>query len=161
MVTTFSQWNRLLDLIALHEGFRDHPYDDATGKRVKAPKGFLTVGYGRNLDAHPWTRDEAISWLDEHATVVSNNLKVALPWTEDLDFVRHAALLDMAYNMGLAGLLKFKATLRKFEAGDYRGAAANARRSKWSRQTGSRAVRITRMIESGEWPDDVPAYDAS
>lgn len=67
--------------------------------------------------------------------------------------VRANALLDMAYNMGVAGLLTFRNTLRLVEAGDYVKAAANMRQSKWYRQVGRRSRAVCAMMETGRYPE--------
>ena len=40
------------------------PYDDATGKRVRAPVGRLTIGVGINLD--DGLDEHEVDWLERH-----------------------------------------------------------------------------------------------
>jgi lysozyme len=44
------------------------------------------------------------------------------------------------------GLLKFKTTLSLLQAGDRAGAAAQALKSLWAKQTPNRAKRVTDLI---------------
>ena len=49
-------------------------------------------------------------------------------------------LLDMAYNLGVNGLLKFSRTLRAIERGQWVEAGEEMKDSKWFEQVGSRAA---------------------
>lgn len=132
----------LEDQLLRDEGLRLKPYKDSVGK--------LTIGVGRNLDDVGISRDEAIHLLDNDIERASAWLRTNLPWSLNLDEVRHAALVNMAFNLGgrLEGFVHF---LAKMQAGDYAGAATEGRNSLWAKQVGDRAERIMRQIETGEW----------
>ena len=68
-----------------------------------------------------------------------------------LDDERQYALLDMCFNMGIKRLLGFKRMLNAMLIGDYRGAAKECLMSKYAKDVGLRAVRISRLIETGVW----------
>jgi lysozyme len=72
-----------------------------------------------------------------------------LPWWSGLDNVRKRAIQNMAFQLGIGGLMGFTATLPLIRDGHYSQAAANLRQSKWAGQTPSRAKRVIRMIETG------------
>ena len=63
------------------------------------------------------------------------------PWMSALDSVRFGALLNMAFQMGVDGLLGFKNTLTTIEAGRYESAAEQMLQSRWAKQTPERAKR--------------------
>lgn len=133
----------LIDRIKQEEGFRSHPYKDS--------RGILTLGYGFNIDPSGpgLSEEESSAVLQIKLNKVKEALLVALPWTSSLDSVRFDVLQDMAYNMGLAGLLQFKNTLAMVKAGNYSGAAAGMLQSRWAQQVGQRAVNLAKMMESG------------
>ena len=94
------------DRLKAEEAFRAFPYNDATGERVTCrPGGFLTWLYGLNLEiaATEEFADAVMSWycdgLDEDLS--------AYDWYRDLGDVRKSVLLDMAFNVGVEGLLGF------------------------------------------------------
>jgi lysozyme len=58
-------------------------------------------------------------------------------------------LLDMSFNLGIVGLLRFKNTLATIRRGDYSKAAAMMLDSLWARQVGKRAVRLAEMMRTG------------
>ena len=115
--------------------------------------GWWTIGTGRLIDKRKGggiTQAEAASLLRNDIAKVRAQLDAKLPWWRDLSPVRQRALQNMAFQLGIAGLLGFANSLAAVKAGDWARAAASLRQSKWRRQTPERAERIIRMIETGE-----------
>lgn len=126
------------------EGVIPHAYKDSLG--------YLTIGVGRLIDKRKGGRltDEEIDYLlmnDVKECVV--DLDKHLPWWRSLTDTRRRVLVNMRFNLGMAGLLGFKNTLKFIEAGDYKRAASNMLVSKWARQVGQRANRLAKMMEEG------------
>jgi lysozyme len=101
----------LIDQLMRDEGCRLKPYRDSVGK--------LTVGYGRNLDDVGISEAEAEWLLSSDIFRAEHSLEEHLPWTEQLDEVRRAALINMAFNMGIGGLMGFKNTLQAIQEARY------------------------------------------
>lgn len=139
---------RLVRLLKLHEGVRLRPYDDGYGN--------VTIGYGRNLSANGITRAEAELFLAHDLAEAERQIRLHYPWTDRLDAVRFAALVDLGFNLGPTRLAAFKQTLRAFEMGHYDAASRQLLHSLWARQVPSRAARIAEMIRTGFWPTDLP-----
>ena len=76
-------------------------------------------------------------------------LDAAIPWWRGLSDARQRALLNMAFNLGVAGLLTFKNTLAAVKAGRYTDAAAGMKNSKWAEQVHARADRLASMMVMG------------
>ena len=125
------------------EGLRLKPYRDSVGK--------LTIGYGRNLDDVGITPEEADYLLEGDIQHAQWTLKQNLPWAEGLDDARLGVLTNMAFNMGMAGLLQFRKMLAACESGDYATAAREMESSAWSTQVGARAHRLSLQMSSGIW----------
>ena len=126
------------------EGRVLHAYEDHLG--------YLTLGTGRLIDKRRGggiSDAEADMLLRNDVDRVRAELDAHIPWWRGLDPVRQRALINMAFQLGIAGLLKFKTTLAALEAGDYARAGANMRKSLWARQTPARAARVAAMIETG------------
>ena len=151
-------YNEIQKRLLLHEGCAEHIY--------KCPAGFLTIGVGRNLQANPLTPKERefVGDIKEGITVekalylLRNDVKRCIKELTDnisfyyqLDDERQYALLDMCFNMGIKKLLKFKRMLNAMLIGDYRGAAKECLMSKYAVDVGTRAERISRLIETGVW----------
>lgn len=133
--------------LRLHEGERLKPYRCTAGK--------LTIGIGRNLEDRGITADESAYLLGNDIDGFYAAIERELPWVQNLDEVRQRVLLDMAFNLGLAGLLGFKNTLATIKAGDYQKAAAMMLDSKWAGQVGQRAQRLSRMMSTGKDPREL------
>lgn len=123
-------------VLAIHEGFREYGYDDETGERVKAPVGKLTIGFGRNLEDNPLTVKEGEYLLLGGIDYTYGRLLKNFPSILNLSDVRQAVLIDMAYQMGIQGLLGplgFKNTLQLIKDKKYDRAGEEMRNSAWGR----------------------------
>ena len=144
----------LIDQLKRHEGFRGRPYDDLTGMTIKWAMWILgkaTIGYGHNLDAAPICEAAAEVQLIHDVTITEAALIGAAPWYLDLDAVRKAAILNMAFNMGVNNLMQFRNMIAALIGGDYDRAATEALDSKWSSQVGRRAWELAEQIRTGEY----------
>lgn len=139
---TATDWAALYRQLERHEGCALKPYVDTVGK--------LTIGFGRNLDDKGITRNEAMDLLRNDVLEVMDGLAAKVPCFYTLSSIRRRVLLDMGFNLGVAGLLKFKTTLAKIEAGDYDGAATAMLQSKWAKQVGQRARRLAEMLRTDQ-----------
>lgn len=139
--------NTLARQLRLHEGERLWPYRCTAGK--------WTIGVGRNLDDQGISPEESAMMLANDITAVDANLTRQLPWVTRLDDVRRRVLLDMAFNLGVGGLLEFKRTLAAVERGQYQQAAEMMLQSKWAGQVGQRAQRLSRMMATGRDPQEI------
>ena len=117
-------------------------------------EGWLTIGIGRLIDAKKGggiTREEAAYLLGNDIQRVSRDLQQNLPWAVTLSEPRMGVLMNMAFQLGIAGLLKFKETLRHVQAGAYDEAAAAMLDSTWAKQTPERARRLAAQMLDDVW----------
>jgi lysozyme len=136
---------------------------DESGRHVAYldTEGILTVGYGHNCEASPVdgvdspgdtiSEEEAIYIFRGDVQRHIEDFSFAAPWVRELSPARQAVLYNMAYNLGVKGLLAFKNTLVFASIGDYTNAARNMLLSKWASQVKGRAKRLAKQMESGEW----------
>lgn len=134
-------WTEIRKDIKREEGWSGTVYKDSVG--------LWTIGYGFLVD--PSRGDKlplsvAESWLDYKIQEKVDALDSQLPWWKSQPEEVQQALISMAYQLGVDGLLKFHNTLAMLQAGDRVGAADNAMKSKWASQTPSRAKRVTDLI---------------
>lgn len=144
--------------LCIHEGIRLEPY--------RCPAGYLTIGVGRNLDTNPITSEEekvvgdwrhgitknaAFYLLRNDIARVEKECKQYIGFWNNLDDERQYALLDMAFNLGIKGLLKFKKMLSAIALGNYKEAAEECLNSKYAKDVSKRAERIAKTIETGKF----------
>lgn len=134
---------KLAEQLKKHEGLRLNPYTDTVGK--------LTLGIGRNLEDKGISEKEALFMLNNDVDYFYKKLTKALPWIKNLDDTRQNVLINMAFNLGINGLLGFKNTLELVRNGDYLTAGEEMLDSKWARQVGSRAVELSEQMRTGEF----------
>jgi lysozyme len=133
--------HKLIEELKRDEGCVLHPYRDSMD--------ILTIGVGRNLEAHGISMHEAEVMLSNDIDNHWKALLEALPWVEQLSEARQRAMLNMAFNLGISGLLQFKRSLAALQAGDYPRAADMFLDSHWAMQVGDRAKRVCKMIREG------------
>ena len=132
------------------EGRREHPYDDATGKRVHAPKGILTVGVGINLEEG--LDDEEMDWLERHRLEREVGALVPALHQEHRVYLyllpgpAQLALMLACFQLGAPRLMKFHRMLDAVSRGDWRAAGAEAVDSAWARETASRAEEVAALF---------------
>jgi len=135
--------SKVCDALKGDEGFRQFPYRDT--------QGVLTIGYGFNLQSDGLSQAEAAAVLELRVNRRYLELLTALPWVRELDQPRQAVLLNMAYNLGVAGLQQFKCMLLAVQAQDYGPAADDMLLSRWAEQVGARAWRLALQMLTCEW----------
>lgn len=97
------------------------PYDDATGAGVAAPRGNLSWGIGFNL-MQCGSIGLFQAMLRYLLGVLEEDL-VQMPWYLNLPDPVQSVCQDIAYNGGLAGLLKYHKMIAAFQIGDLTAAA--------------------------------------
>lgn len=133
----------LEDQLIDHEGLELKPY------RCTAEK--LTIGVGRNIEDRGITEDEARYLLKNDIKIVEDELLERKPEVAGLDSVRQRVLVDMGFNIGLPTLMKFQNMWAAIEEEDWEEASAQMMDSRWAKQVGRRAERLSQAMATGEW----------
>lgn len=134
---------QLIEQLKRHEGIRLFPYKCTADK--------LTIGIGRNLEDVGISEQEAETMLLNDIEVAKEQLIRKFPWTEELDEVRFAALINFTFNVGIGTVAKFKNAMGQLKDGNYDTAADEFLDSRWAKQVGNRAIEVTDQIRTGEW----------
>jgi len=120
-----------------HEGFRSHAYQDHLG--------YWTIGYGRLVDERKGggiTIPEAEIMLENDILKKEQQLKNELHYWDRLPHQVQRVLINMCFQLGLSGLMKFKKMLSAIQQGQYSQAAEEGLDSLWARQTPVRAIQV-------------------
>tara|TARA_R100000353_G_scaffold169929_1_gene133308 strand:- start:4369 stop:4800 length:432 start_codon:yes stop_codon:yes gene_type:complete len=126
-----------------HEGLELKPYQCTADK--------LTIGVGRNIEDRGITEDEARYLLKNDIKIVEDELLSKKPMVAELDAVRQRVLVDMGFNLGIPTLLKFQNMWLAIEQEDFIQASVEMMDSRWARQVGQRAHRLSEAMRIGEW----------
>lgn len=132
----------VMEELKKEEGFRAKVYKCTAGKN--------TIGFGRNLDGNGITYEEAEYLLKNDIKMVDTWLNGNVPIYATLTPERQFVLIDMCFNLGFVGLLKFRKMFEAIKAGEFAKAAAEMLNSKWAVQVGPRARKLARIMETGE-----------
>ena len=137
---------RLRDQLKHDEGVVPHAYQDS--------EGYWTIGVGRLIDERKGgllSPKEIEYLLDNDIERVTISLQREWAWFNDLNDVRQEVLANMCFNLGLAGLKKFKKMIAALERRDWLDASREMLDSKWATQVGNRAIRLSKAMEAGQW----------
>lgn len=128
--------------------------EDDEGKRSRMyldTEGNWTIGIGFNLSDCAIPEHIIQALLDWKIKEAERELDRALPWWRTLTDARQNALLNIVFNIGMPRLLGFKKSLELLRAGRWDAAAAEFMDSRWAKQVGARARRVTGLIRKGEF----------
>ena len=147
-----------------HEGLKLQVYKDTLG--------IDTIGIGRNLEDRGITKQEldeldipsidhvyeygiteadAVYLATNDVQIVEEELVRAHPCVDRLDSVRQLIVMDMAFNMGVPRLCKFKNMWAAIHEEQYDVAAKEMLDSRWARQVKGRATKLANAMHNGEF----------
>ena len=126
----------LIEELKREEGFSEVVYKDHLG--------FDTIGYGTKM---PLSKAECNFLLRSRLSVFIAEVDNKLGY---LDIRQEAKdiLYLMAYQMGLAGVMKFKMMIKALEIQDYYKASLEMADSRWAKQTPKRASRLITTMQN-------------
>ena len=152
----------LLQELVKHEGLRLQVYQDTLG--------IDTIGIGRNLKDRGISKEEldeldiptidhvyeygiteadAMLLAENDVQIVEEELLRAHPCVEELDAVRQLVLVDMAFNMGVPRLCKFKKMWNAIHENKFDVASKEMLDSRWANQVKSRSVKLANAMHNG------------
>ena len=130
-------YEALTDRIVAAEGFRGREYVDSLGNP--------TIGNGTLL---PLTEAEGRVLVGIRLNGNADAFVAEWPPFEGLPIEAREALLEMAEQLGPAGVLGFHHMLAALAAEDWERAAKAALDSRWARETPARAKRVAEAIRA-------------
>ena len=136
------------------EGVRSTVYDDATGQPIRPGStvhGHPSVGVGHRIDL-PLSDALIDALLEADITDACQALDMALPWWTGCTEPQQRALVELAFNLGVGGLVsKFPRFLLHLKGGQAHAAGCDLDAALWAQQVGrTRAQRIVQQVQGGE-----------
>ncbi len=130
--------NKLEESIKKDEGLRLKMYKDT--------KGIMTIGYGHNL-MNGITEEIAEFILQSDINKAENGLiSISYPWGKRLTTIKHDAIVELIFWIGVEGFLSFKKMVSALEAGNYYKASAELLDSQLGRNFPDRVNKLAKRI---------------
>ena len=124
----------LIDRIAQNEGFKSKVY--------KCSEGIDTFGHGLTYI----TEEESLNILTNRVSEKHLDLLERVDWYKDLPPKVKGVIIEMCYQLGTSGMLKFKKMISNMKDKNWKGAAEEMKDSLWYRQTTSRCERLAEIV---------------
>ena len=129
----------LIDNLKQSEGYKSTVY--------KCTQGYDTIGYGFAIKDLILSEEISTMILIEKLDGISERLSGHDFYISSPDDVRDV-LVEMAYQMGISGLLKFKRTLQYISEKNYEMASVEMLDSLWAKQTPNRAKHLSEIVKN-------------
>lgn len=133
-------------------------------KKYLCTANHFTIGYGHNIDSAPYftsgdkipddiTQEQADELLacDIGSTIAK--LRKEWPRFDEFDKARRDAFINMAFQLGVNGFMRFERMRAAAIARDWTAAHKEALHSNWAKQTPERALRVAGQIKTGKYYD--------
>ena len=130
----------LIENIKESEGFVEHLYNDSLG--------IPTIGFGFAIKDLILDEDIAEQILVRKVKKLVDRVDKKFDWFNLADDRVKEVIVEMCYQLGLAGFSKFKKTISYIEKKNYYEASKEMLDSKWAKQTPNRAKKLSKIVES-------------
>lgn len=126
------------------EGSRSYAYQDS--------RGYWTIGIGHLIDRRGGSlKDKFITAIfEDDLDEKAEQLDKALPFWRSLDEPRQRVVINMAFNLGVDGLLTFHNFCAALERKEFETAAAEILDSEAAKQLPARYLRLSDQMRTGE-----------
>ena len=137
---------KIKEIIKEHEGFRNQVYIDTLG--------FRTIGYGHKVTEQDNFEDDKVYDKELLEQIFEEDFgkarRGALRLTEHLDIAEDAidVITSMVFQLGEAGVSKFRNMFEALEIPDYGEAAEQMLDSRWHMQTPNRCQELANMMRN-------------
>ena len=136
----------LISMLKRHEGVRSKSY--------MCSAGYETIAVGRNIsESGLGLSDDEIDYLlANDIKRVREELTDSYFWFPAMNEARQDAMIDISFNLGQTRLRGFVKAVEAMSREQFDVAADEFMDSKWATQVGNRALEVTEMIRTGEYP---------
>jgi lysozyme len=127
-------FKQLIERIAVNEGFRSEVY--------KCSEGVDTFGHGLTYI----TEEESLDILAKRIPKRHLELMDRVDWYDALPPKVKEVVIEMTYQLGISGMLKFKKMIANMKEKNWQLAANEMKDSLWYRQTKSRCEQLAQIV---------------
>ncbi|MDO8454089.1 MAG: hypothetical protein Q7S59_05915 [Sulfurimonas sp.] len=152
----------LIESIKKHEGFRGSVYlcsegFETVGYGCRTPlsvselmdlsESRVITGFGEGID-FPLSESEAEYLLRSRLSDIMKDITTRKPMLLKLPLFKQVIVYEMAYQLGVNGVLNFQKMFRALEGNYYALASKEMLNSKWAKQTPNRAKVLSSKMAS-------------
>ena len=130
--------DKIKEMLVRHEGLVCHLYKCTADKN--------TIGVGRNLDVNGISEDEALYMLDNDIKRVQEELTKNWGCWRTLPEKARMVCIDMTFNLGIQGFMRFKRTRELMELGMFLKASEEVLDSRYAVQLPNRSLYNSRQL---------------
>ena len=130
--------NSLIKRLKTNEGYREKVY--------KCSEGFDTIGYGSAIKDMKMSEEIATMLLEERVAEIFGELERRADWVQSQPTEVQGVIIEMCYQIGISGFLRFRKTISLFKQRDFVGASVEMLDSLWAKQTPNRARRLSELV---------------
>ncbi len=123
-----------------HEGFRAKVYRDSLG--------VATIGYGFAIKDLDLSEQIAGKILEQKVRDLINEIAERFDWFQWVPDPGQDVIIEMCYQLGVAGVSKFTNTIAAIKRQDWETAANEMLNSRWAIQTPKRAAHMAEIIRN-------------
>ena len=133
-----SNLKEVIERLKINEGYRSKVY--------KCSEGFDTIGYGFAIKDLELSKDISTQILTELVEKKHNNLKEKLSWYSEMPPEVQGVIIEMTYQLGYFGFLKFKKAITHMQHKQWSLASKEMLDSLWAKQTPNRANQLAQIV---------------
>jgi len=136
--------DKLRKQLELDEGVKYEIYNDHLGYATFGIGHLITEKDPENklpLD-YPISEERVTECFEDDIEGVCNDLDRNISWWVGLSEEHQRVIANMAFNLGINRLLKFKKFIKAMQENEFETAAEEMMDSKWAKQVGPRAIRL-------------------
>lgn len=144
---------KLRESLILNEGLKQYVYT--------CPKGYQTIGVGRNLETKGLSKAEIFYLLENDILDAKLYLLDIFKDFHSLSEARQNVLIEMVFNLGNGGFKKFKKLIEAIKAKDFELASEEMLNSKWHKdfinfrqdknEKETRSYKLAHIMKKGEF----------
>ena len=132
----------MIQLIKKHEGFKPSVY--------KCSEGFDTIGIGFKVDNLYLTESICDQILELKIVKILDKLEKRASWVQSMPETIQSVVINMSYQMGVSGFLRFKKTIDLLKQRKWTDASVEMLDSLWAKQTPNRSRELSEMVGNCE-----------
>lgn len=139
--------NEMFKMLKRHEGYKPQMYKDVEGYSIGIGH-FITANEISKFKNRTLSDTEIKSLFDSDLNIAITDAKKFVPNFNTLPLQVQHVIVNMAFNLGINKLMKFKDLRQSLASKDFDKASRDMLDSKWASQVKGRAIELSDIVRS-------------